>query len=421
MGGTAFAQHKPPILTPRLPVLVYQSRLKETKALLSQFYHHVLSPIEAPGKDTYGDLDILLFKPLTDSLDDTRWSREEIAEQLKKILSAKIYIVRKGDPVISFAVPLSKIENPLEENIEIEEIYMQVDIQIFSTYQDIQYCYFHESHGDLWTILNDIIKTHGLRVNNRGLHICIASIEVINTKKSRVFLTSDPDEILEFIGLDSKKWWKKFNSMDEMFHYAASCRMFNPHQFQDKIVNPSNPEDPISPNTVKKPWSRKDRVRLIKRPIFSAWFNDFIPRCLSENLYEKPDSFLTREQVKHEVFSRFNVEKEYEETEMKWALAKNEELVLKEGVKESIPTEGIDPAFRAAGIRVLKDMILDGNPWKDNSIPCEVQKDKCGFYDVEKVKKWVSENWHIAGQIGLSRQLEKSIANNKKNLAKISI
>ncbi|RKF55120.1 hypothetical protein OnM2_092051 [Erysiphe neolycopersici] len=421
MGGTAFAKHQPPILTPRLPSLVYQSKLKDTKALLSQFYHHILSPIEAPGKDSYGDLDILVFKPLRDSLDEARWSREEIAEQCKTILGAKAYIVRKGDPVISFAVPLPKNEIPLEEKLEIEEIYMQVDIQIFSTYQDFYYCYFHESHGDLWTILNDIIKTFGLRVNNQGMHICIASIEATNTKKSRIFLTPDPDEILEFIGLDSKKWWKKFKSVDEMFHYAASCRMFNPHQFEDKILDTSNSENLVSPNTFKKPWSRKDRVRLIKRPIFTAWFNDFIPYCLSNYLYEKPDSFLTREQVKNEVFSRFDVDKEYEDKEMKWALAKNEEQVVKEGIKDSIPIEGVDPALRAAGIRVLKDMILDGNPWKDNSIPSEVQRNKCGFHDVDKVRKWVSENWYVAGQIGLSRQLEKSIANNKNRLDKISI
>ncbi|KHJ34675.1 hypothetical protein EV44_g6380 [Erysiphe necator] len=421
MGGTAFAQHQSPISTPRMPCEVYKSRLRETKALLSQFYDHVLSPIEAPGKDSYGDLDILLFKPKISSLDDAQRSREDIAEQIKTILGAKAVIVRKGDPVISFAVSSPDNKCSLEEKKAVDEIYVQVDIQILSNYQDFRYSYFHESHGDLWTILNYIIKPFGLRVNNKGMYICIASIEATNNKKSRVFLTSEPEKILSFIGLDPEIWWKYFPSMDNMFHYAASCRMFNPHQFQWALEDTSNSENLVSLNITKKQWSRKDRVRLVKRPVFAAWFNDFIPSCLSKHLYEKPDLFLTREQIKYEVFSRFNVKKEFEEKEINWALTKNDEQVINEGVRKSVPTEGVDPALRAAGIRVLKDVILDGNLWKDNMRPIEVQRDEHGFHDIEKVKRWVSENWHMAGKIGLARQLEKSILNNQKRLAEFSL
>ena len=41
-----------------------------------------------------------------------------------------------------------------------------------------------------------------------------------------VFLTDDANCILDFIGLDPKRWFSRFASQAEMFEYASGCRLF---------------------------------------------------------------------------------------------------------------------------------------------------------------------------------------------------
>jgi hypothetical protein len=79
------------------------------------------------------------------------------------------------------------------------------------------------------------IRPFGLTVNDRGIHVRIPDIEAFDRKKSMVFLTDNPTQILDFIGLDPQIWFQKFASQDEMFEYASGCRLF--------WVKPDKPED----------------------------------------------------------------------------------------------------------------------------------------------------------------------------------
>ncbi|TQS39336.1 hypothetical protein Golomagni_00144 [Golovinomyces magnicellulatus] len=414
MGGTAFAQHNPPIPTPRLCRPLYEDVLN----LLRNYYTHVASPIEAPGKETYGDLDILVCEPLEASLDESQKSREELALKLKDILDAKAYIVKKGDAIVNFAIPLPhrpRMES--KENKPEEEIFVQVDIQLCSACQDFNYSYFHSSHGDLWIILSLIIKPYGLWVNNRGMYLRIASIELQDQKKSLVFLTSDPAVILEFIGLDQEKWWKEMDSKDDIFNYAASCRMFNIDDAEQMPEFISASYHPDGEGYEQKKLNHQIRRRYFTRPLFRAWVDDFIPKCRSKRLYPKLSSPLTRDHIKHEAFFKFNVKREFEQKEREWAIAKNDEKVWNDGIKGMVSTEGVDPAIRAAGLRVLKEIIVEGKACMDNSVPNEVLRDKNGFHNLENVKRWVLNNWLRAGEFGFQRQLAWSIANNKKRIS----
>lgn len=65
-----------------------------------------------------------------------------------------------------------------------------------------------------------------MTVNDKGMYLRIPEIEKVDRKKSMVLLTDEPTRILEFIGLDPKKWFTRFASRDEMFEYAAGCRLF---------------------------------------------------------------------------------------------------------------------------------------------------------------------------------------------------
>ena len=69
-------------------------------------------------------------------------------------------------------------------------------------------------------------RRFGLTVNDRGLYLRIPDIELLDRKKSLVFLTEKPSEVLEFIGLEEERWWRPFLDQAEMFNYAAGCRLF---------------------------------------------------------------------------------------------------------------------------------------------------------------------------------------------------
>ena len=63
MGGKAFAGRDPPINTPRMSPDDYFSLKKQYLALISTVFERCACPIEAPGKDSYGDIDILVCEP----------------------------------------------------------------------------------------------------------------------------------------------------------------------------------------------------------------------------------------------------------------------------------------------------------------------------------------------------------------------
>lgn len=81
MGGKAFTSGLEPLLTPRMPPEMYHLVKKHIHSILSKHFEHVGTPIEAPGKTDYGDLDFLVANPISD-LPEPR------VESLAKILGA---------------------------------------------------------------------------------------------------------------------------------------------------------------------------------------------------------------------------------------------------------------------------------------------------------------------------------------------
>lgn len=101
-----------------------------------------------------------------------------------------------------------------------------------------------------------------------------------------VFLTEKPSEVLNFIGLDEKTWWKPFSSQSEMFNYAAGCRLFwvrgKDAEEEYDIVGDLPVEGQEGGDAGKKKLKHNDRQRMLKRPIFNDWMTVFIPECREE-------------------------------------------------------------------------------------------------------------------------------------------
>ncbi|KAF7912683.1 uncharacterized protein EAF01_001704 [Botrytis porri] len=411
MGGHAFSSQVPPIKTPRMTQEVYDEALKQNQAVLRKHYSKVESAIEGPGKTTYGDVDILVALPLEGAFS----SEDRVVEELKKALNAKALVQDECNPTINFAVPWpeniftsAKDENKVAESTDGSSAswYVQVDVHICKSEHEFDWELFHAAHGDLWNIIGTTIRGFGLTINNRAFFIRIPEIELADRKKSMVFLTDNPTEILDFLGLDQEKWWKRFSTQQEMFEYAATCRMFWVRDVAEDeadgdatgIVAQRGQEGGAEG---KKKLKHNDRQRLVKRPIFKAWVDEFIPMCREAGRYS--DSKITREQIRNEVFKKFSVKEEYETRRHDWNLARHLVEVMNDGIKANIPVDGGDNQTRSAATKVLKGVIMEGELY-EGAVPEAAIRDQNGFYNIQLVKLFVVENWRNAMKIGIARQ-----------------
>jgi hypothetical protein len=410
MGGQAFLTQSPPLPTPRMPFDIYTIVLKQTLDTLRKHYTHADAPIEGPGKDTHGDVDVLVTGPLNLPLDPTLTPKKLVAEILSKELGAKAFIFDKGNPTINFAVPWP------EQTEGDEEKYVQIDVHWLDTPASFKWELFHSAHGDLWNILGTSIRPFGLTVNDVGLYLRIPEIELLDRKKSMVFLTSDPGKVLEFLGLKEEKWWKQFGNRNEMFEYAAGGRFFwvKPQEEEgdeakigDALGEFAQIEGQEGGEKGKKKLKHNDRKRMSQRPIFREWIDEFIPKCRESGKYTK--ARVTREQIRDEAFEMFGVGEEYEGRRREWMLATHRDELGREAIKGSIPIEDVVPQFRAAAIRTLKDLVLEEEVIDGLELPQKAKKNEEGFWDIGAVRDFVVANWKLAGQIGWKRQQERAM------------
>lgn len=396
-----------------MPPEIYKQVLEQTLATLSKHYDHVGSPIEAPGKPTYGDIDIMVSTPLSADFDASVTSYKVISQNLAKSLSAAASIIESGNPTVNLAVPWPEDDG--------EKKYVQIDVHACKDLKEWKWNLFHAAHGDLWNILGTTIRPFGLTVNDKGMYLRIPEIELLDRKKSMIFLTGEPGEILEFLGLDEEQWWKEFRSRKEMFEFATRCRMF----WVKEKKNEEAEGDVVGETEVvgaqeggeagKKKLKHNDRQRMAKRPIFKEWIDEFIPKLREEGRYS--EAKITRGQIRDEAFERFGVKVEYEERLKVWRLARHEDELWREVIKGTVPVDDIDPQFRAAAIRQLKAVIMEGEEF-EGSVPPAAMKNEEGFHDLEAVREFVLKNWKRVGEIGWERQQKRALEGMKAKAEK---
>lgn len=210
MGGKAFAET---LHTPRIPPEIYIFVRDHVLGLLRQhLYKYADSPIESPGKSNHGDIDILVCEPLLKDGQDSR-AVDVTPQEIAELLNAKTYKVTRGSHTINFAIPWPDMNSLQHQNNfrggddqepEDANRYIQVDIQACPTLTQLKWSLFHEAHGDLWNMLGARIRKYGLTLSNTGLHLRIEELEGWNKEKSRVKLTQDPKEALEFLQMDEQ-------------------------------------------------------------------------------------------------------------------------------------------------------------------------------------------------------------------------
>ena len=197
MGGHALKNVK----TRRLPLKEYDQIKNEISAFFD--VQEIAFIPEVPNKQDFGDLDILYKGESSLGKNTFDLIREKIKPQPREI-------VHNGD-VYSFDYKSFQIDLIKCYNFEMGQFYL--------------------SYGDFGGIIGRIVNRYNIKFGQEGLWINVHLDEGKTHSHGRIILSDSPKQICEFLGLDHTKWISGFQSKQEIFEYAISCRLFDPRYF----------------------------------------------------------------------------------------------------------------------------------------------------------------------------------------------
>lgn len=396
MGGQAFADEKPPRYTPRMPLAVYTHTRDQLLSTLRSFYAQAECPIEAPGKTDYGDIDILVAEPL----------HVFDLDRISTNIGAVKHKTQAGSPTTHFALPWPKNlppEPPSPDSTsnagpchnDSEAKYIQLDLHL-CTASSLQWELFHQAHGDLWNIIGSHIRRLGLTPANSGLYIRIEEIETRNKIAARVLLTTSPSQTLRFLGLDEERYWRRFESVDGLFAYAASCRFFDPRRYAD-------------PERTKRELKANDRARTRKRPVFRSWFHEYLPAHVNQEPPDAVAATMSRAEVVEEAKGWFGIRDEYDEKRRKGLQEINREKMWTRIRKESgIEEESIGAVVRAVKREVAG--VLETAEHEHAMHLTALQRAYAAEDGFDAVVRWVRDHWREMAETQRAYEKEKSTA-----------
>ncbi|RYO82453.1 hypothetical protein DL766_007952 [Monosporascus sp. MC13-8B] len=426
MGGLAFASGPEPLYTPRMPPEIYQLVRDHCHSILQQLFICVATPIEGPGKEDYGDIDIFLAwerkeifpsKPVDDSL---KGLPEEPLQAAARLLKAEK--TRKEQPhSLTLAIPWpegqqdsAKQKDPAGSqangcNGQVKEDtkrrFIQVDLHYYQSIDRLQWMLFKHAHGDLWSILGSTIRPFGLTIDGVGLYLRIPEIEKEDRKKAKVLLTEDPAAVLDFLGLkfDSRQWEERFAHFTDVFEYAATSRFFRVGRSQSTDEDGIDCEEQMKSETDMKKLKSNDRRRMNQRPLFRKWVEEFLQKCREEGRFGNTQ--LTRDDVRHQVFARFRVRCEYEARLFEWRMQRQKETLWKNVIKPSLPGD-LHPMWRGCAASALKKIIMQD----DDSFGVRPQRnlrDESGLFIEEYVRDFARGSWKQVGDVAWRKNQER--------------
>ncbi|KAL8711754.1 MAG: hypothetical protein Q9220_003925 [cf. Caloplaca sp. 1 TL-2023] len=293
MGGKAFTIGPDPLSTPRMTPELYHSLLDKYLHRLTSFFERVGVPLEAPEKTSFGDLDILVSIPK-----DTSFHINQLATALNAKRTFASY------PIYSFAVPSPDLEGS----------FIQLDVHICKA-ESFEWELFHQSHGDLWNLLGTSIRPFGLTVNDTGLHLRIPEIEASNRKRAMLFLTANPETVLDFLHLDREPFAHPFQNVEVMFNYACSSRFFQSDAY------------------VREGLKSNDRKRMAQRDMYRRFVDDFLPTRPLTGQGRRGESAMTREGILREALTTFGLTEDFSARIKQWQ-KEVEERDHREGTRE---------------------------------------------------------------------------------------
>lgn len=178
-----------------------------------------LAVIEAPGKESFGDIDILCQSG-TDIM-ATLLGSNNTGQSFPEMV--------KNGNVLSVAWPC-----PLNDSK-----FYQVD---FISCKDLECAQFYFSYGDLGGILGRMTSFCGIKLGFDGLFVPWFDEARPTQHLFDIFLSSDPSMICKFMGLDYMKWRAGFVTRDAVFEWCSTSTLFDKTAFDRSSMNHANRE-----------------------------------------------------------------------------------------------------------------------------------------------------------------------------------
>lgn len=163
---------------------------------------------EMPGKTDYGDIDVLVA-----SVDTTPNIRDWIVETFMPSEinnNGGVYSFNIGNPDFTIAVDF------------------QIDF-IMTTHERFIIHHLFLSWGDLGMILGHILHHTGLKFGQQGLFIRYSAHPNYSTD---IILSTDPDAICTFMGLNYSQWCEGFDSEEMAFTWLCQTKYLVPAKFK---------------------------------------------------------------------------------------------------------------------------------------------------------------------------------------------
>lgn len=405
MGGNAFTKAPNALVTPRMPEWVYV-RVKERCARkLKKLFDFVEVPIQGTDKKDYGDVDILVC-----GSKNLGQSRDELFESISKAIGA--IRILKESVLMHAAIPWP----PKYYDFGEDDWHIQIDVNICPTVEAMKWHLFKEAHGDLWNIVGSIIRPYGLTIDDKALWVRVSQMEDASFKGSKVFLTSNPTHILEFLSLPVEEYWRgPFQSFNALSEYIACCPMFRVYPVEegevDYFMGPKDEE------TIDREFRASDRRRFRTRPMFARWYHEFWAECRRNGRFLEPRT--TREQVTAEALETFGATERYNTLQHGFVLQQQQAWILHNVIRPCMPQPAADAdrnakQYRSVLIKALRRVIIHDN-FPGFARPSSLLNDE-GLFHIHNVHDFVKENMDEIGMMAWDRQQEAYKEKLAKNL-----
>ncbi|KAG6872417.1 hypothetical protein C0995_009931 [Termitomyces sp. Mi166 len=235
MGGRAFFAILGPGSFPRIPLPIYNALKNRLLPRLQTLYQRAIVPREAPGKLTFGDLDILVTGPRTSSLSSGQTNLPHIIVQ--DVIGSR-HCLRHcaGNSTVNFAVPIQPGEWETfglgKEEEEIRQaagghIYYQVDVNTCVDEAEHERIAFLHGYGDLGVMMSVVARNAdpALVLGEKGLRLSFPP-------QPHFELSQSFDDITKFMGWSMDAWKAGFRTNHEAFEWVGSSHFFNPQGFR---------------------------------------------------------------------------------------------------------------------------------------------------------------------------------------------
>ena len=414
MGGGAFAhaiaQDVPTLNTPRMSPEEYARMKAHCLSYLSGYFPgcKVAALIEAPEKTDYGDIDFIIA---TDPQVDFTLLADFIGAEGLIFRSAQkccFGMPKDGSRPSSTVVykpisanALAKIDPPIPMSVK---EHAQVDIEIVPP-ELFDWYSFYASYGDMASMLGKIVTFLGFTVSDKGFFLRMSELDETKSNPlvqvadtdGMIRLSSDPAQVIQFLGLSKEKYDGGFLTLEEFFQWLSECKL-------------------LSSDIVKLKRNRAtDRHREIKRTIYATFFHEWLPKHKGkedqETMKEGPNEMLStqlaakRQYWLEEAVEFFDKRAKFEIMhdalilQVKNAIANQllKSIVGHQSGKQDKSLNEIMRAFRRWVSYEDGQLSMLDVPHDDSASELHhlLSDDQSSLVDQEAITQWVKQHWEI--------------------------